>query len=48
MRAATDAYAAEGGSGVYMPRPDSETGVQLVARLAPDDWMDLAAKRDVE
>ena len=43
MRAATDAYAGEGGSGVYAPRPGSEQGFELVARLSPDDWMRLAA-----
>jgi phosphohistidine phosphatase SixA len=42
MRAATGAYASEGGSGVYAPRAGSEPGFQLVARLSPDDWMRLA------
>lgn len=42
MRAATSAYAAEGGSGVYAAAPGGEPGFRLVARLAPDDWMDLA------
>jgi phosphohistidine phosphatase SixA len=42
MRAATDAYAPEGGSGIYTPQPEHETGVRLVAELAPDDWMELA------
>jgi phosphohistidine phosphatase SixA len=42
MRAATGAYASEAGSGVYAPRVGSEPGFELVARLAPDDWMQLA------
>jgi phosphohistidine phosphatase SixA len=42
MRAATGAYASEGGSGVYAPRAVSKPGFQLVARLSPDDWMRLA------
>jgi hypothetical protein len=42
MRAATGAYASEGGSGVYAPRAGSEPGFQLVGRLSPDDWMRLA------
>jgi len=42
MRAATGAYVGEAGSGVYAARPDSEFGVELVAGLAPDDWMRLA------
>jgi hypothetical protein len=42
MRAATGAYASEAGSGVYAPRASSEPGFELVARLAPDDWMRLA------
>ncbi len=44
MRAATDAYAGEGGSGVYAVRPDSERGFELVARLGPDDWSRLAER----
>lgn len=44
MRAATDAYADEAGSGIYAPRPSSETGVVLVARLSPDDWDRLAER----
>lgn len=42
MRAATNAYAGEGGSGVYAPRPENERGFQLVARLSPAEWMRLA------
>ena len=42
MRAATGAYADEGGSGIYAPRPGSENGFELVARLSADDWMRLA------
>lgn len=42
MRAATGAYASEAGSGVYAPRVGNEPGFELVARLAPDDWMRLA------
>ena len=44
MRAATDAYAGEGGSGVYAVRADSERGFELVARLGPDDWSRLAGR----
>lgn len=44
MRAATDAYAAEGGSGIYEPRPGRDPGFALVARLSPDDWMRLAER----
>lgn len=39
MRAATGAYAGEAGSGIYLPAPGSETGVELVAELSPEDWM---------
>ena len=42
MRAATGAYASEGGSGVYAPRSSSEQGFALVARLSPSNWMRLA------
>ena len=42
VRAATGAYAGEAGSGVYAPCAGSEPGFELVARLAPDDWMRLA------
>jgi len=42
MRAATSAYAAEGGSGIYAAAPGGDPGFRLIARLAPDDWMDLA------
>ena len=44
MRAATNAYPDEGGSGIYAPRPRSERGFELVARLASDDWNHLAAR----
>lgn len=44
MRAATGAYAGEAGSGVYAPRPDRETGVELVAELAAEDWQQLASR----
>lgn len=44
MRAATDAYAGEGGSGIYVRRPARETGIELIARLAPDDWQHLAKR----
>jgi phosphohistidine phosphatase SixA len=43
MRAATEAYAAEGGSGIYAATPGSDRGFQLIARLSPDDWTNLAA-----
>lgn len=42
MRAATDAYAAEGGSGIYAHRPRSDDSFELVARLSPADWARLA------
>jgi phosphohistidine phosphatase SixA len=42
MRAATGAYASEADSGVYAPRAGSEPGFELVAGLAPDDWIRLA------
>jgi phosphohistidine phosphatase SixA len=41
MRAATGTYASEAGSGVYAPRAGSKPGFELVAQLAPDDWMRL-------
>lgn len=45
MRAATGAYAQEGGAGVYAPpatgAADGE-GPALVARLSPEDWIRLA------
>jgi phosphohistidine phosphatase SixA len=44
MRAATGAYAGEGGSGVYAPRSDGEAGFELVARLSADEWMRLARR----
>jgi len=44
MRAATGAYASEGGSGIYAPRPDSERGFELVAELSPRDWFRLAER----
>jgi phosphohistidine phosphatase SixA len=43
MRAATDAYPDEGGSGIYAPRPESDKGFELVARLSSNDWSRLAA-----
>jgi len=56
MRAATGAYVGEAGSGVYAARAENEFGVELVAELAPDDWMrspsssrrtaDLSARRE--
>jgi hypothetical protein len=42
MRAATGGNTSEAGSGVYAPRAGSEPGFELVALLAPDDWMRLA------
>ena len=42
MRAATGAYASEGGSGVYAPDPAAEHGFELVARLSPRDWVRLS------
>ena len=42
MRAASGAYAGEGGSGVYAPRAGSARGFELVARLSPEDWTRLA------
>jgi phosphohistidine phosphatase SixA len=42
MRAATGAYASEGGSGIYATRAGSERGFELVAELSPDDWTRLA------
>ena len=44
MRAATGAYAGEGGSAIYRPDPDAEHGFVLVARLSPDDWQRLAER----
>jgi len=44
MRAATGAYAGEGGSGVYAPRADSAQGFELVAELSPEDWLRLAKR----
>lgn len=44
MRAATDAYAGEGGSGIYRPKSDSEPGFVLVARMSPDEWFRLAKR----
>jgi broad specificity phosphatase PhoE len=41
MRAATDAYPGEGGSGIYWPKP-SGTGFVLVAKLSAVDWAALA------
>jgi hypothetical protein len=42
MSAGTGAYASEAGSGVFAPRAGRESGFELVALLAPDDWMRLA------
>ena len=42
VRAATGAYAGEGGSAIYSPQPESAQGFELVARLSPDDWTQLA------
>jgi phosphohistidine phosphatase SixA len=44
MRAATNAYADEGGSGIYAPRPGSNEGFELVAELSAGDWMRLAER----
>jgi phosphohistidine phosphatase SixA len=43
MRAATAAYPTEGGSGIFVPRQESDLGFEIVAQLAPDDWADLVA-----
>ena len=43
MRAATSAYAGEGGSGIFAPRSEGDQGFALVVRLSPDDWTRLAA-----
>jgi broad specificity phosphatase PhoE len=42
MRAATGAYAGEGGAGIYVPTPNAEHGFRLIAELTPDDWVRLA------
>ena len=42
MRAATGTYAGEGGSGIYVPAPESETGIKLVGRLSAEEWTQLA------
>ena len=42
MRAATGAYTGEAGSGIYIPAPESETDVELVTKLSPEDWTRLA------
>jgi len=44
MRAATGAYAGEGGSAVYRAKPGPEGGVEMVARLSPEDWTNLASR----
>jgi hypothetical protein len=44
MQAATGAYVGEGGSGVYAPRAGSERGFELVARLSPHGWIELAER----
>jgi phosphohistidine phosphatase SixA len=41
MRAATGAYAREGGSGVYAPRAGGQ-GFELVAELSADEWVRIA------
>lgn len=43
MQAATGAYVDEGGSGIYVARPDGDIQFQLVARLTAEDWIHLAA-----
>jgi len=42
MRAATGAYASEGGSAIYAPRAGGR-GFELAAELSADDWFRLAA-----
>jgi hypothetical protein len=37
-----DTYAGEGGAVVIAPDAGGGTGFRVVARLAPDDWIDLA------
>lgn len=44
MRAATGAYAGEAGCGIYVRKPGSERGFELVAELTPEDWMRLAER----
>ena len=44
MRAATDAYPQEGGSGIYAPRGEIDRGFVLVGRLSSQDWARLAAQ----
>ncbi|MEZ5785151.1 MAG: histidine phosphatase family protein [Xanthobacteraceae bacterium] len=44
MQAATGTYVGEAGSGIYVVRPESDRQFVLVARLAADDWMQLAAR----
>lgn len=44
MRAATGAYPGEAGSGVFRSDRASELGFVLVAELAADDWLQLAAQ----
>lgn len=41
MRAATEAYPDEGGSGVFAPRPDNARGFVLTAKLSSADWARL-------
>lgn len=43
MRAATGTYVDEGGSGIYVVRPERDMQFELVARLAAEDWAQLAA-----
>ena len=44
MRAATDAYPSEGGSGIFVPRLESERGFELVIQLSSEDWIRLATR----
>lgn len=44
MRAATDVYAGEAGSGIYAPGAEGGKSFKLVARLSPDEWARLAAR----
>lgn len=42
MRAASDTYASEGGSAAYGISPAAEHGFDVVARLSPEGWLELA------
>ena len=44
MRAATDAYPDEAGSGIFAPRKGSGKGFEIVAQLSPEDWHHLVAR----